>query len=628
MTLQIYAGLTSQTVRFFVQDTSSTSGAGLTGLTSATSGLTAYYSKGGTGSATAITLASQTATGAWTSGGFCAVDGTNMPGVYRLDIPNAALDSEVETIVMLRGAASMAPVCLRVTGRVFASDGVKWGGAAVTGMPMPTYTQPTGFLAATFPSVIPTAAAIADAVWDEILTGATHNIQNSAGKRLRTIASQVVHTGTAQGPGTGSNQIQLDTGASATDGIYDPAMLYIESGTGAEQSRLITQYVGSTRTATVDRDWRVAPAADSVFVIQATIGFNSTNEGLAQGGTSTTIVLNTSANSIDDCYNGQLVFLKSGTGQDQVAIVEDYTGSTRTALIRTRRTNGQWATVPDSTTGYMMVPNLTWTIDEIQAGLATAAAQTTAQSDLDDIQSRLPAALVAGRMDASVGAMQADTVTSAALEASAVTEIQSGLATSAAQTTAQSDLDDIQSRLPAALVAGRMDASVGVMQADTVTSAALAASAVTEIQSGLATSAAQTTAQSELDDIQSRLPAALVAGRMDASVGAMQADTVTSAALAASAVTEIQAGLSTLTDVQVKAQIIEALSVDILAEISTIPGASSTLTDRIGLLFALARNKLTQTSSLQTVFADNGSTTIGTATVADNGTTFTRNKLS
>jgi hypothetical protein len=224
---------------------------------------------------------------------------------------------------------------------------------------------------ATYPAYEVPPSIIADAVWDEILTGATHNVQNSAGKRLRTIASQVVHTGTAQGPGTGSNQIQLDTGASATDGVYDPSMVYIESGTGAGQSRLITQYVGSTRTATVDRDWRVAPAADSVFVIQATIGFNSVNEGLAQGGTATTIILNASANSVDDCYNGQLVFLKSGTGQDQVAIVEDYTGSTRTATIRTRRTNGQWAVVPDSTTGYMMVPNLTWTIDEIQAGLGT-----------------------------------------------------------------------------------------------------------------------------------------------------------------------------------------------------------------------------------------------------------------
>jgi hypothetical protein len=332
----------------------------------------------------------------------------------------AKITAPTTTVALTGTTISTSQVAASVTARVTANTD-QWGGASVTGMPMPTYAQPTGFLAATFPATVssfaggavasvtgavgsvtnavtvgtnndktgytltvtpPTAAAIADAVWDEILTGNTHNIQNSAGKRLRTIASQIVHTGTAQGPGTGSNQIQLDTGASATDGTYDPSMVFIESGTGAGQSRLITQYVGSTRTATVDRDWRVAPAADSVFVIQATIGFNSTNEGLAQGGTATTIILNASANSVDDCYNGQLVFLKSGTGQDQVAIVEDYTGSTRTALIRTRRTNGQWATIPDTTTGYMMVPNLTWTIDEIQSGLATAANQTTTNDRL------------------------------------------------------------------------------------------------------------------------------------------------------------------------------------------------------------------------------------------------------
>ena len=365
MAYQIYAGSTSQTVRFFIQDTSSTVGAGLTGLTHSSSGLTCYYSKG-IAAATAVTLASQTATGAYTSGGFCAVDGTNMPGLYRLDLPDVVVDTEAEVIVMLKGAANMAPVAIRITAKKLQANAV-------------TVADKTGYTLTVTP---PTSAEIADAVWDEILTGATHNIQNSAGKRLRTIASQVVHTGTAQGPGTGSNQIQLDTGASATDGIYDPAMLYIESGTGAGQSRLITQYVGSTRTATVDRDWRVAPAADSVFVIQATIGFNSVNEGLAQGGTATTIILNASANSVDDCYNGQIVFLKSGTGQDQVAIVEDYTGATRTALIRTRRTNGQWATIPDTTTGYMMVPNLTWTIDEIQNGLATAANQTTTNDRL------------------------------------------------------------------------------------------------------------------------------------------------------------------------------------------------------------------------------------------------------
>jgi hypothetical protein len=55
---------------------------------------------------------------------------------------------------------------------------------------------------------------------------------------------------------------------------------------------------------------------------------------------------------------------------------------------------------------------------------------------------------------------------------------------------------------------------------DALNSTSLATSAVTELQTGLATAAAQTTAQTDLDDIQSRLPAALVSGRMDASVGA------------------------------------------------------------------------------------------------------------
>lgn len=44
--------------------------------------------------------------------------------------------------------------------------------------------------------------------------------------------------------------------------------------------------------------------------------------------------------------------------------------------------------------------------------------------------------------------------------------------------------NDIQSRIPAALVSGRMDVHVGAMAANVVTASALAADAVTEIQSG------------------------------------------------------------------------------------------------------------------------------------------------
>jgi hypothetical protein len=57
----------------------------------------------------------------------------------------------------------------------------------------------------------------------------------------------------------------------------------------------------------------------------------------------------------------------------------------------------------------------------------------------------------------------------------------------------------LSGRIPAALVGGRMDASVGAMAADVVTSSALAASAVTEIQTGLATAAALDTVDNLLD---------------------------------------------------------------------------------------------------------------------------------
>ena len=78
-------------------------------------------------------------------------------------------------------------------------------------------------------------------------------------------------------------------------------------------------------------------------------------------------------------------------------------------------------------------------------GASISADVAAVQADTDNIQTRLPAALVSGRMDSSVGAMAAGVVTAAAiatnaidadaLATDAVTEIQSGLATAASITT-------------------------------------------------------------------------------------------------------------------------------------------------------------------------------------------------
>ncbi len=56
-----------------------------------------------------ITLVTATL-GTFTSGGFIAVDNTNMPGWYEIGIPDAALDGGNEVAIQLRGATNMAPV--------------------------------------------------------------------------------------------------------------------------------------------------------------------------------------------------------------------------------------------------------------------------------------------------------------------------------------------------------------------------------------------------------------------------------------------------------------------------------------------------------------------------------------
>lgn len=122
MSDQIYAGLTSQTIDVFLGDSSSTTGGGLTGLAYNTSGLTCYYRKGATGTATAITLATQTVGGAWLSGGFVQIDSTNMPGVYRFDIPNAVVDTAGRVTIYFRGASNLVPTALRIDCRAVRAD--------------------------------------------------------------------------------------------------------------------------------------------------------------------------------------------------------------------------------------------------------------------------------------------------------------------------------------------------------------------------------------------------------------------------------------------------------------------------------------------------------------------------
>lgn len=117
--------------------------------------------------------------------------------------------------------------------------------------------------------------------------------------------------------------------------------------------------------------------------------------------------------------------------------------------------------------------------------------------------------------------------------------------------------------------------------------------------------------------LDGRIPAALVSGRMDASVGAMAANTVTAAATAADFLAEVNA------------EVVDALNVDTYAEPGQgTPAATASLVTKIGYLYKNWRNRKTQTSSEWALYGDDAVTKDQEAVVADDGTTASKGEIS
>lgn len=88
----------------------------------------------------------------------------------------------------------------------------------------------------------------------------SHTAVGSMGQRL-----QAQRSGTAQAGAVGS--ITLDASASAVDDFYNDQVVQITSGTGVGQARVITNYVGSSKVASVSPNWATTPDGTSVFQV-------------------------------------------------------------------------------------------------------------------------------------------------------------------------------------------------------------------------------------------------------------------------------------------------------------------------------------------------------------------------
>jgi len=176
-------------------------------------------------------------------------------------------------------------------------------------------------------------------------------------------------SGTAQAGA--ATTITLDAGASAVNNLYNNCTIFIRSGTGAGQTNIIIGYVGSTKVATVGSTWATNPDATSVFTI-ADLGPSTATvsgtvnadvvqwggtavgaippdaiflrSGTAQGGGAGTITLDAGASATNNLYQNCDIFIRSGTGAMQSAVIASYVGATKVATI-----TGSWGINPDAT---------------------------------------------------------------------------------------------------------------------------------------------------------------------------------------------------------------------------------------------------------------------------------------
>lgn len=159
----------------------------------------------------------------------------------------------------------------------------------------------------------------------------------------------------------------------------------------------------------------------------------------------------------------------------------------------------------------------------------------------------------------------------------------------------QADTDNIQTRLPAALVSGRIDASVGAMAAGVLTATAIAADAITDAK------------------VASDVTIASVTGAVGSVTGNIGGNVVGSiGSLGATAKSDVNA------------EVVDVLATDTYAEPGQgAPAATASIAAKINYLYKAWRNKKTQTSTTFNLFADDATTVDHTATASDDLTTFT-----
>ena len=180
------------------------------------------------------------------------------------------------TTVALSGTTiSTSQTVASVTGSVGSVTGSV--GSVTSPVTVGTNNDKTGYSLATAP---PTAATIADAVWDEAYSG--HTTAGTFGKLMDTLRkSNTVIEGTIQASPTPTTTVFRISGADYPTGALTGSVLWMNSGASQEQNSPIVTTVNNgdgTITVTLENALVTAPSAGDTVLIDPTSHVHSVAE--------------------------------------------------------------------------------------------------------------------------------------------------------------------------------------------------------------------------------------------------------------------------------------------------------------------------------------------------------------
>lgn len=186
-------------------------------------------------------------------------------GMYYLDLTSTEMNADCVAVIVKTGTAGAKTTVLvfypEETGDINVDVTAMAAGVVTAGV-IATDAIDNDALAANaiteIAAGIPTAAGIADAVWDEAASG--HVTAGTFGQKLQVARANVLQSAT-------SSTAVLDTGASASDDAYNGLIILIVGGLGEGQFKHIDDYTGSSKTATINGTWTTTPDSTSRFVL-------------------------------------------------------------------------------------------------------------------------------------------------------------------------------------------------------------------------------------------------------------------------------------------------------------------------------------------------------------------------